>query len=124
MTVRRRPRIYAAHPCSSYGTDHEAACLGYLAELLPEAELIDPPGRYATDAAWLQAWPRLLRSLSALVIFGPRMARWEWAACESWPTLCGPGYLSSGLDSRGLLVELGALRLFPADRRTPRGSAF
>lgn len=37
-----RPRIYAAHPMTTYGTDHERAYLDALAALLPSAEIIDP----------------------------------------------------------------------------------
>ena len=65
-----RPRIYAAHPITSYGTDHERAYLDALAALLPGAEIFNPAGRYRTSAGWLRAWPRVARTLSALVVFG------------------------------------------------------
>lgn len=65
-----RPRIYVAHPMASYGTEHERDCLASLAGLLPGADLYDPAGRYMTDAGWLRAWPRVLASLSGLVVFG------------------------------------------------------
>jgi hypothetical protein len=69
MTARR-PRIYAAHPQISYGTAHERQCLDRLAELLPSCEIVNPCGRYSTDAGWLRAWPRLLATLTGLVVFG------------------------------------------------------
>ncbi len=57
------PRVYVAHPMTSYGTDHERVCLAALAGLLPGVELFDPSRRYQTDAAWLRAWPRVLDTL-------------------------------------------------------------
>jgi hypothetical protein len=66
---RRRPRAYLAHPMTAYGTDHEAACLGELARLLTGWDLVDPAVRYASSAGWLRAWPRLVPTLSAVVVF-------------------------------------------------------
>ncbi|MGH9291603.1 MAG: hypothetical protein ACRDZ6_02320 [Acidimicrobiales bacterium] len=67
MTSRR---VYVAHPMLTYDTEWEASCLRTLAGLLPHVELYNPAGRYLTDASWLRAWPRVLRSLSGLVVFG------------------------------------------------------
>lgn len=64
-----RPRVYAAHPMTSYGTEHERVCLDTLAVLLPGVELVNPAFRYRTSAGWLRAWPRLVRTLSGLVVF-------------------------------------------------------
>jgi hypothetical protein len=64
-----RPRVYAAHPIVSYGTARERDCLALLRGVLPEADLYDPAGRYSTDAGWLRAWPRVLPTLSGLVVF-------------------------------------------------------
>ncbi len=64
-----RPRIYLAHSASSYGTAHEATCLARVVELLPGCQIVDPSGRYTTDAGWLSAWPRLVQSLDGLVLF-------------------------------------------------------
>jgi hypothetical protein len=65
-----RPRVYVAHPIVSYGTARERDCLATLTRLLPDVDLYDPAGRYLTDAEWLRAWPRVLSSLSGLVLFG------------------------------------------------------
>lgn len=65
-----RPRVYCAHPITSYGTEHEAACLAALANLLPSAELINPFGRYRTNRGWRRSWPRRLTTLSSVVVFG------------------------------------------------------
>jgi hypothetical protein len=67
-----RPRIYAAHPIVTYGTARERDCLASLRGVLPDVDLCDPAGRYSTDAGWLHAWPRVLASLSGLVVFGTR----------------------------------------------------
>lgn len=65
----RRPRCYVAHQIVTYGTDHERVCLAALHRLLPDADLYNPAGRYSTDAGWRRAWPRVLASLSGLVVF-------------------------------------------------------
>jgi hypothetical protein len=67
-----RRRVYVAHPQISYGTARERDCLAALRAVLPEAELYDPAGRYRTDAGWLRAWPRVLPTISGLVVFGTR----------------------------------------------------
>jgi len=64
-----RPRVYAAHPVSCYRTDHEARCLAALRGLLPHCDLYDPADRCRNAAAWQRAWPRVLRTLSGLVVF-------------------------------------------------------
>jgi hypothetical protein len=53
---------------TAYGTDHQAACLARLAELLPGWELVDPAPRYRDSAGWLRGWPRMLRTLSAVIV--------------------------------------------------------
>jgi hypothetical protein len=67
-----RPRVYAAHPIVTYGTVRERDCLAVLGGLLPDVDLYNPAGRYSTDAGWLRAWPRVLSTLSGLVVFGTR----------------------------------------------------
>ena len=67
-----RRRIYCAHPIVTYGTARERDCIASLRTVLPEADLYDPAGRYRTDAGWLRAWPRVLPTISGLVVFGTR----------------------------------------------------
>jgi|ERR1039458_9182253 hypothetical protein len=67
-----RPRIYAAHPIMTYSTARERDCLASLRTVLPGVDLYDPAGRYSTDAGWLRAWPRVLSTISGLVVFGTR----------------------------------------------------
>ncbi len=64
-----RPRVYCAHPMTSYGTAHEAACLGALADLVPGAELVDPAATFTSSADWLERWPAMLTTLDALALF-------------------------------------------------------
>jgi len=52
----------------TYRTGHEATGLASLAKALPGAEIVDPAARYTTSAGWRRAWPRLLRTLDALVV--------------------------------------------------------
>jgi hypothetical protein len=66
----RRPRVYAAHPKTCYGTDHAARHLGRLAELLPEADIVDPETlRWRTEEQWRRSWPKVLAGLSSFVVF-------------------------------------------------------
>lgn len=66
----RRPRVYAAHPKSCYGTEHAAQHLARLAELLSQAEIIDPETmRWRTEEQWRRSWPKILAGLSSFVVF-------------------------------------------------------
>jgi len=66
----RRPRVYAAHPKSCYGTTHAASQLACLAELLPGAEIVDPETlRWRTEEQWRRSWPKVLGGLSSFVVF-------------------------------------------------------
>lgn len=112
-----RPRVYAAHPMTSYGTEHERVCLDTLAALLPDVELVNPARRYRTSAGWLRAWPRLVRTLSGLVVFADEEGT-IGAGCLREITdavLCGLPVLMLDEDQR--LCELLALDLLPPDLR-------
>lgn len=61
-------RVYLAHPISTYGTDHERRALDTLAKLVPGAEVINPAGRYTGNLEWRRAWPRIVRTLDAVVV--------------------------------------------------------
>lgn len=68
----RRQRLYFAHPILAYGTEHETRALDHLVQLSPGWEIVNPATRYATGTAWLRSWPRLVRTLDALVVLaGP-----------------------------------------------------
>ncbi len=69
----RGRRVYVAHPMVTYGTARERDCLEALARLLPGVALYNPAPRYSTDAEWLRAWPRMLSTVSGVVVFGTRI---------------------------------------------------
>lgn len=63
-------KLYAAHPMTCYGTEHEARMLAHLAAHFPEAEVINPSAQgWVTDNDWLADWGALLPTLDLLVIF-------------------------------------------------------
>jgi hypothetical protein len=68
MTTRKL-RLYVAHPMITYGTAWEHECHAALQGLLPDVELYDPARRYSSSAIWRRAWPRVLETLSGLVVF-------------------------------------------------------
>jgi hypothetical protein len=57
---------------TTYGTPRESTALARIAALVPGADVIDPATRYRDSAHWRRDWPRLLRKLSAVVVFGAR----------------------------------------------------
>jgi hypothetical protein len=68
---KRRPKVYVAHPITTYGTDWAARHLARLAELLPGARLVDPERKaWATSEAWFAEWSSIVPDLSGLVVFG------------------------------------------------------
>ena len=118
-----RPRVYAAHPMAAYGTIYERRSLAAIRRLLPGVELVDPAGRYTTDAGWLRAWPRLVRTLSGVVVFaaedgtvGTGCLR-EIADAMTW-------LLPVAVLGDGHLCELAGLDLVPDSGRTARRAAF
>jgi hypothetical protein len=119
---RDRPRIYAAHPITAYGSALERERLSLLRRSLPNAEIFDPAGRYATSVAWRRTWPRVLGTLSGLVVFS--------AADGSIGTGCLRELIDAmatqlpvvGLDGGGLR-QLQGVRLLDDQTRTPRRAA-
>jgi hypothetical protein len=58
------PRIYAAHPMTTYGSSFSRVQVDRLAHLLPGAEVIDPEwAAWPTDEDWLTEWPDILPRL-------------------------------------------------------------
>jgi hypothetical protein len=114
--------VYVAHPQISYGTARERDCLAALARILPGVDLYDPAGRYSTDVGWLRAWPRVLSTLDALVVFGTRDG------------VVGVGCLREIADARGVGLPVAILDhhcrartyaglAFPTRAPTPRRAA-
>ncbi len=117
-----RRRVYVAHPQISYGTARERDCLAALRAVLPEAELYDPAGRYRTDAGWLRAWPRVLPTLSGLVVFGTRDGVVGVGCLQEIAEARGTGLPVAMLDHRCRARSYAGLAL-PTRAPTPRRAA-
>lgn len=113
-----RPRIYAAHPMTCYRTEHERAFLDTLAGLLLGAEIIDPATRYRTTAGWLRAWPRLVSTLSGLVVFADEHGTIGTGCMREVTDAIAAGVPVACLDRRFGLCELAGLDLLPDVMRT------
>jgi hypothetical protein len=119
-----RPRVYAAHPMTSYGTEHERACLDALAALLCGAEIIDPATRYRTNAGWLRAWPRLLRTLAGLVLFADEDGTVGTGCLREVVDAVAAGLPVAYLDPCLGLCELAGLDLLAPTMRTRAATAW
>jgi hypothetical protein len=117
-----RRRIYCAHPIVSYGTARERDCLATLRGLLPDVELYDPAGRYRTDAGWLRAWPRVLPTISGLVVFGTRGGVVGVGCLREIADASGAGLPVAVLDHRRRARTYAGLTL-PTRAPTPRRAA-
>jgi hypothetical protein len=122
--VSARPRVYAAHPMTSYRTEHERTCLDALAALLPGAEIIDPAVRYRTNAGWLRAWPRLLSTLDALVLFADETGTVGAGCLREVVDAVAAGLVVGYLDDDRRLCELVALDMIPSAERTRTRAAW
>jgi hypothetical protein len=119
-----RPQVYAAHPMTSYGTEHERACLDTLAALLPGSEIIDPATRYWSNTGWLRAWPRLLSTLSGLVLFADETGTVGAGCLREVADAVAAGLPVAFLDDDHSLCELAALHMIPAAERTRTSCAW
>jgi hypothetical protein len=70
-----RPRVYVAHPIATYGTSWSARGIEAVARAWPDAEVIDPAVCFDSNEAWLDVWPQLVATLSALVVVGDEQGR-------------------------------------------------
>ena len=61
--------VYAAHPMTAYGTDHEARALRRIAEAFPGAEVLDPAAMFDDNASWHDTWPQVLAGIDVCAIF-------------------------------------------------------
>jgi len=119
-----RPRVYACHPMTCYGTEHERVCLDALAGLLRGVEIIDPATRYRTNAGWLRAWPRLLSTLSGLVVFADETGTVGAGCLREVADAVAAGLPVAYLDDDHRLCELVALDMIPAAERTRTRAAW
>ncbi len=117
-----RRRVYVAHPIVAYGTARERDCLAALRGLLPDVNLYDPAGRYSTDAGWLRAWPRVLPTISGLVVFGTRDGVVGVGCLREIADVSGAGLPVAMLDHRCRARTYAGLAL-PTRAPTPRRAA-
>lgn len=115
----RLTRVYAAHPVTSYGTEHEARSLAALRALLPDCEIYDPAGRYRREHGWRRAWPGVLASLSGLVVFGAKDGTIGTGCLRELTDALAWGLPVAGLDGDVLKV-IGGVQLLPVPWRTAR----
>ena len=101
-----RPRVYACHPVSSYGTLHERRCVAAIRRLLPGAELVNPAGMFGSADDWRDRWPEVLDGLDGLVLFPDERGA------------VGSGCLVEVVDAHRLLVPVALLD--PATRKLHR----
>lgn len=100
-----RPRIYAAHPQTSYKTDHADRRLAALARLLPPSrfEIIDPEdAAWPTDAAWRRDWSEILDGLTGLVVFSADDGTIGSGCLRELGDAIAAGLPVAGLDDDGL----------------------
>lgn len=116
--MTRLPRVYAAHSKVTYWTEHEAHCLDALGVIFAGWEVFNPAGRYRTDAGWLRAWPRLLSTLDALVLFADETGCVGVGCMREVTDAIFAGVVLYCLDADRRLCELVALDLLPPLDRT------
>jgi hypothetical protein len=61
--------VYAAHPLTSYGAEHEKRQLEALRKHFPGADILNPTAMFSSDDEWLEGWRDVLDELDVLVVF-------------------------------------------------------
>lgn len=117
-----KPRVYAAHPLTSYGTAWAAGCLERLGALLPGVDLIDPEAKSWTADAWLYEWPYVLGGLAALVVFPDEDGVVGTGCIREVTDAVFLGLPVWAFDGRRL-VELTGFQFLPERVRTARRAA-
>ncbi|MGH9028556.1 MAG: hypothetical protein ACRDV4_02940 [Acidimicrobiales bacterium] len=118
-----RPRVYAAHPISCYGTAHAQNSREQLIGLLPSTEIVDPEALgWVTEEAWLDGWSALVPSLAGFVVFAAPDKTIGMGCVSELIDALFAGMPLAGLDGSGLR-HLDGLRFLPEHRRTTRATA-
>jgi hypothetical protein len=99
-------KLYAAHPVSCYGTEHEARQLAALDRHFPGADLADPAAMFGSDDGWLEGWPDVLDELDVLAIFADE-AGYIGATLLEVSDAIGAGVPIVALDQNGQLRHFG-----------------
>lgn len=111
--------VYCCHPVASYGTEHEQRQLAALDRHLPGAELVNPAQLFTSNTEWAEAWPRLVRTLQALVCFGDEdniIGAGCWSEIGDAIACQVP---VAALDNQGGLRQLFGLQLLLGTDRSP-----
>ncbi len=115
-----RPRVYLCHPMTTYRSEHAAAMLARLTELLPAAEIVDPEeAAWESDHDWLAAWPDVLESLAGLVVFPDRDGS-VGVGCVTEATDALAFDIPAAILGRFGLRALEGFRLLAKPERSPR----
>ena len=120
--------VYACHPLTTYGTPWAARHLDRIAELLPDAQVVDPEHRgWGTSAEWREDWLTLLARLSAVVVFeAPDRSVGAGCLGELADALAfglPVAILDPGSDPERGLWELAGFELLADIERTPARAA-
>jgi len=119
--VTTRPRVYLAHPMTTYGTDHARRALSGLAELLSACELVDPEVlAWETDEAWLSEWPGIVKRLVGLVAFAAEDGTIGTGCLRELTDAVAEHVPVAGYSIEAGLVDLRGIDLLPRGERSPR----
>lgn len=118
-----RPRLYVAHPMSSYKTAHARRLVAKLGKLLAGAEVVDPEQLgWPTSDAWFDAWPDVLAGLAGFVLFAAPDETIGLGCVLELTDALAAGVALAGLDASGLR-RMDGFRLLPERSRTARSMA-
>jgi len=118
------PLAYVAHPLTTYGTPLEREALDLLGALLPDAVLVNPATRYRDTDHWLADWPRLVGTLSGLVVVADSDGTIGAGCLRELTDVWRLGVPVALLDARGQLRRLSGLRMVAETERTAQRLAF
>jgi hypothetical protein len=94
-----------------------------LAELLPDAEIVDPETlRWRTEEQWRKSWPKVLSGLSSFVVFAG-LDGTIGAGCIRELTDAVMRYLPIAGLYNGVLCAIEGIELLPIPFRSARSTA-
>ena len=70
--MTRPPTIYAAHPMTAYGTDHETRVLRRIAAAFDGWDVLNPAVMFDDNASWHDTWPQVLSGIDVCAIFADK----------------------------------------------------
>ena len=108
---------------SRYGSPYARTCLDTLADMFPDARLLDPSTIFASDAEWRRAWPRLVRVLGGLVMFGAEDGTIGAGCIGEMADAIAVGVPIAGFELGRGLREIRGYDVIDPRTRTPRRAA-